>query len=175
MDRRGGLLRRPHRARLEGASRGMTLDLYNTLSGAVEAFRPQHPPEVRMYVCGLTVYGRGHIGNYRTFVATDLLRRTLRYKGFDVNHVMNVTDVDDRIIRLAAQAGQDLRAFTEAHVRTFYEDMDTLRLERPEIVPHATDHIPEMVELIQRLIQRGHTYTADDGVYFRIGSQPGYG
>jgi cysteinyl-tRNA synthetase len=153
----------------------MTLRLYNTLSGAVEEFRPQDPKEVGMYVCGLTVYGRGHIGNYRTFVAMDLLRRTLRYKGFGVKHVMNVTDVDDRIIRLAAEAGQELGAFTAAHVRSFYEDMDTLRLERPEIVPHATDHIPEMVGLIERLIDRGHTYTAEDGVYFRIASQPGYG
>jgi cysteinyl-tRNA synthetase len=153
----------------------MTLRLYNTLSGKVEPFQPEHPPEVGMYVCGLTVYGRGHIGNYRTFVATDLLRRVLRYKGFDVKHVMNVTDVDDRIIRLAAEAGQELRPFTEAHVRSFYEDMDTLRLERPEIVPHATEHIPEMVDLIQRLIQRGHTYKAEDGVYFRIASLPGYG
>jgi cysteinyl-tRNA synthetase len=152
----------------------MTLHLHNTLSGKVEAFQPEHPPEVRMYVCGLTVYGRGHIGNYRTFVATDLLRRTLRYKGFGVKHVMNVTDVDDRIIREATKAGQELRAFTEAHVRSFYEDMDTLRLERPEVVPHATDHISEMVDLIQRLIQRGHTYR-QDGVYFRVGSLPGYG
>ena len=109
----------------------MSLRLYNTLSGAVEEFRPENPKEVGMYVCGLTVYGRGHIGNYRTFVAMDLLRRTLRYKGFGVKHVMNVTDVDDRIIRLASEAGQELRAFTEAHVRSFHEDMDTLGLERP--------------------------------------------
>jgi cysteinyl-tRNA synthetase len=153
----------------------MTLQLYNTLTGAVEPFRPERPPEVRMYVCGLTVYGRGHIGNYRSFVAADLLRRTLRYKGLRVTHVMNVTDVDDRIIRLAAEAGQDLRTFTEAHVRSFHEDMATLRLEKPEIVPRATDHVPEMVQLIEALDRRGHTYRAEDGVYFRIGSFPGYG
>src|SRR5688572_32776129 len=101
----------------------MTLQLYNTLSGEVEPFRPLSPPDVRMYVCGLTVYGRGHIGNYRSFVAADLLRRTLRYKGFRVQHVMNITDVDDRIIRLAGEAGQDLHTFTAAHIASFQEDM----------------------------------------------------
>jgi len=153
----------------------MNLELYNTLSGKVETFRPQQPSEVRMYVCGLTVYGRGHVGNYRSFVATDLLRRTLRYKGWGLKHVMNVTDVDDRIIRLAAEAGQDLRTFTEAHIASFYEDMATLRIEMPEVVPRATDHINEMVSLVESLIAREHTYTAEDGVYFRIASFPGYG
>jgi cysteinyl-tRNA synthetase len=149
----------------------MTLSLYNTLSGTVEPFQPQRPPDVSMYVCGPTVYGRAHVGNHRTFVATDLLRRTLRYKGYRVTHVMNVTDVDDRIIKLAGEAGQDLRTFTEAHVRSFLEDMATLRLETPEIIPRATEHIPEMVSLIER--QR--TYAAEDGVYFRIASFPEYG
>ena len=153
----------------------MALRLYNTLTGRVEDFVPERPPEVRMYVCGLTVYSRGHIGNYRTFVATDLLRRTLRYKGYRVSGVMNITDVDDRIIELARQAGRDLRAFTQEHIRSFGEDMATLRIEQPEFVPRATDHIPEMIELIGRLIERGHTYTADGSVYFRIGSFPEYG
>ncbi|HET8646534.1 MAG TPA: cysteine--tRNA ligase [Vicinamibacteria bacterium] len=153
----------------------MTLALYNTLSGAVEPLRPLAPPEVGLYACGLTVYGRGHIGNYRTFVAVDLLRRTLRYKGWRVKHVMNVTDVDDRIIRLAGEAGQDLRTFTAAHITSFQEDMATLRLETPEVVPRATEHVPEMIDLIGRLIERQHTYMAEDGVYFRIASLPGYG
>jgi cysteinyl-tRNA synthetase len=153
----------------------MTLNLHNTLTGRVEPFAPERPPEVRMYVCGLTVYSRGHIGNYRTFVATDLLRRTLKYKGFRVKEVMNITDVDDRIISLAAQAGADLREFTAAHIATYEEDLETLRLERPEVVPRATEHIPEMVDLISRLIARGHTYTAEGSVYFRIASFPGYG
>ena len=113
------------------------LRLHNTLTGKVEPFAPERPPEVRMYVCGLTVYGRGHIGNYRTFVATDLLRRTLKYKGFRVKEVMNITDVDDRIITLAAQAGKDLRDFTAAHIKTYEDDLATLRLERPEVVPRA--------------------------------------
>jgi cysteinyl-tRNA synthetase len=153
----------------------MKLRLHDTLSGRVEDFVPLAPPEVRMYVCGLTVYGRGHIGNYRTFVATDLLRRTLRYKGYRVQHVMNITDVDDRIIGFAMQAGSDLRSFTAEHIRSFDEDMATLRIERPELVPRATDHIPEMIALISQLQQRGHTYSVDGSVYFRIASFPGYG
>jgi cysteinyl-tRNA synthetase len=151
------------------------LRLHNTLTGRVEPLVPLAPPEVRMYVCGLTVYSRGHVGNYRTLVATDLLRRTLRYKGYRVVEVMNITDVDDRIIRLATDAGVDLRTFTDAHIRSFEEDMATLRLEQPEFVPRATEHISEMVDLISRLEGRGHTYRAEDGVYFRIASFPGYG
>ena len=153
----------------------MTLNLHNTLTGRVEPFVPAQPPEVRMYVCGLTVYGRGHIGNYRSLVATDLLRRALKYKGWQVKEVMNITDVDDRIITLAAQAGSDLRAFTAAHIESFEEDLSSMRMERPEVVPRATEHIPEMIDLIGRLQQRGHTYTADGSVYFRIASFPEYG
>ena len=153
----------------------MELRLHNTMSGRVEPFAPQQPPEVRMYVCGLTVYGRGHIGNYRSLVATDLLRRVLRYKGYRVTEVMNITDVDDRIIKLAGEAGQDLRTFTADHIRSFGLDLATVRMERPEHVPRATDHIPEMVDLISRLIARGHTYTAEGSVYFRIASFPEYG
>jgi cysteinyl-tRNA synthetase len=153
----------------------MTLNLYNTLTGRVEPFAPERPPEVRMYVCGLTVYGRGHIGNYRSLVATDLLRRTLKYKGWRVKEVMNITDVDDRIIALAAQAGSDLRSFTAAHIRSFEEDLATVRMERPEAVPRATEHIEDMVGLIGRLQERGHTYVAEGSVYFRIASFPEYG
>ena len=153
----------------------MTLNLHNTLTGRVEPFAPERPPEVRMYVCGLTVYGRGHIGNYRSLVATDLLRRTLKYKGWQVTEVMNITDVDDRIITLAAQAGSDLRSFTAAHIRSFEEDLATVRMERPEVVPRATEHIQDMIDLIGRLQERGHTYTVEGSVYFRIASFPDYG
>jgi cysteinyl-tRNA synthetase len=151
------------------------LRLHNTLTGDVEPLDPLAPPEVRMYVCGLTVYSRGHVGNYRTFVAADLLRRALRHLGWRVRGVMNITDVDDRIIQLAAQAGTDLERFTAAHVASYHEDMAALRIERPEVVPRATEHIPEMIELIERLIARGHTYRADGSVYFRIASFPEYG
>ena len=153
----------------------MTLSLYNTLTGQVEPVLPAEPPRLRMYVCGLTVYGRGHIGNYRTFVATDLLRRTLKYKGFQVQEVMNITDVDDRIIRLAKEAGASLEPFTAPHIESMGEDMDALLMERPEVMPRATAHIPEMVELVEHLGARGHTYVSEGSVYFRIASFPEYG
>jgi len=151
------------------------LRLFNTLTQTVEPLRPERPPEVRMYLCGLTVYARGHIGNFRSFVAADLLRRTLGYNGYRVIEVMNITDVDDRIITQAQAAGRDLSSFTAPFIRAFEEDMATLRLEKPEHVPRATDHIPEMIDLIRRLEARGHTYVADGSVYFRIASFPGYG
>jgi cysteinyl-tRNA synthetase len=151
------------------------MNLYNTLSGRVEAFAPAAPPEVRMYVCGPTVYARAHIGNFRTFVATDLLRRALRYKGYQVKEVMNLTDVEDRIIRFAADAGQDLASFTAPHVTAYEADMAALAMERPEVMPKATEHVPEMVALVGQLIDRGHTYAADGSVYFRIASFPEYG
>jgi cysteinyl-tRNA synthetase len=153
----------------------MSMRLHNTLSGQVEELQPLSPPEVTMYVCGLTVYNRGHVGNFRTFVVTDLLRRTLNYKGYRVKEVMNITDVDDRIIQQAGAAGTDIPRFTAPWIRAFEEDMATLRLERPEFVPKATEHIPEMIDLVSRLIERGHTYRAEDGVYFRIASFPEYG
>ena len=153
----------------------MKLRLHNTLSGRVEEIVPVDPPEIRMYVCGLTVYNRGHIGNYRTLALTDVLRRTLRYKGFRVREAMNITDVDDRIIAMASAAGSDLRTFTAEHIATYREDMAVLRMEMPEHFPRATEHIAEMAGLIARLIERGHTYSADGSVYFRIASFPEYG
>jgi cysteinyl-tRNA synthetase len=151
------------------------LRLFNTLTQATEPFRPERPPEVHMYVCGLTVYARGHVGNFRSFVATDVLRRTLGYLGYRVVEVMNITDVDDRIIAQAQAAGRDLQSFTAPFVEAFFEDMARLRLERPEHVPRATGHVPEMIDLIARLQARGHTYVAEGSVYFRIGSFPAYG
>jgi cysteinyl-tRNA synthetase len=151
------------------------LRLFDTLRQAVVPFEPERPPEVRMYVCGLTVYDRGHIGNFRSFVATDLLRRTLRYKGYRVVEVMNITDVDDRIIAKAAEAGSDLATFSAQYIRAFQEDMARLRMETPEHVPRATEHIPEMIDLVARLGSRGHTYTVDGSIYFRIASFPAYG
>src|SRR3954462_14276379 len=110
----------------------MALSLHNTLTGNIEPFAPERPPEVRMYVCGPTVYGRAHIGNFWSFVATDLLRRTLKYKGWAVREVMNITDVDDRIIQLAAAAGSELGPFTEGHIQAFREDMAVVAMEVPE-------------------------------------------
>jgi cysteinyl-tRNA synthetase len=149
--------------------------LRNTLSGHVEPLVTANPREVRMYVCGPTVYNRAHIGNFRTFVATDLLRRSLKHLGYRVIEVMNLTDVEDRIIKFAADAGKDLRGFTEEWINAFEEDMATLRLERPEHFPRATDHVPEMIALVEKLTARGHTYTSDGSIYFRIASFPAYG
>jgi cysteinyl-tRNA synthetase len=149
--------------------------LHNTLSGRVEPLETTVAGEVRMYVCGPTVYNRAHIGNFRTFVATDVLRRALKHFGCRVVEVMNLTDVEDRIIRFAQEAGTDLRGFTDGWIRAFEEDMATLRMERPEFFPRATDHIPEMIELVRKLSERGHTYASDGSIYFRIASFPGYG
>jgi cysteinyl-tRNA synthetase len=153
----------------------MPIRLFNTLTGVVEPLRPLAPPEVRFYACGPTVYNRAHVGNFRTFVAVDVLRRTLRHFAYRVVEVMNVTDVDDRIIQMAAAAGRDLASFTDTWIRAFDEDMAALRIERPEHMPRATEHIAEMIELIARLTARGHTYEADGSVYFRIASFPEYG
>src|SRR5512143_300574 len=153
----------------------MELRLLDTMSGTVEPLRPLAPPEVRFYACGPTVYNRAHVGNFRTFVAVDVLRRTLRHLGYRVVEAMNITDVDDRIIQKAQEAGKDLATFTAEYGRGFEEDMAALRLERPEHMPRATEHIPEMIALIERLRQRGHTYDADGSVYFRIASFPEYG
>jgi cysteinyl-tRNA synthetase len=153
----------------------MEMRLFNTLTGRVDPLVPLRPGEIGMYVCGVTVYNRGHIGNFRTFVATDLLRRALRYAGYRVTEVMNVTDVDDRIIQQAQAAGKRLGEFTAEYIQAFQEDARRLGLERPEHDPRATEHIPEMIDLISRLQARGHTYTAEGSVYFRISSFPDYG
>ncbi len=153
----------------------MELRLFNTLTAEVEPLRPIAPPEVSFYACGPTVYDRAHVGNFRSFVAVDVLRRTLRHFGYRVREVMNITDVDDRIIQKAQQAGRDLSAYTAQYVSAFEQDMATLRLERPEQMPRATAHIPEMIDLIDRLRRRGHTYDAEGSVYFRIASFPEYG
>jgi cysteinyl-tRNA synthetase len=151
------------------------LKLHNTLSGKVEEIVPPEGQPVRMYVCGPTVYSRAHIGNFRTFVATDILRRTLKFLGCQVLEVMNITDVDDRIIQLASAKGTDIEEFTEAPTQAYLEDLATLRMEVPEVMPKATEHVPEMVALIEKLMSRGHTYTVDGSVYFRIASFPSYG
>jgi cysteinyl-tRNA synthetase len=151
------------------------LRLLNTLSGEVEPLVPLSPPEVGIYACGPTVYARAHVGNFRSFVATDVLRRTLAHLGYRVHAVMNVTDVDDRIIEKAREAGADLRSFTAGWIRAFEEDMASLRVLPPDEMPRATDHVPEMIDLIRRLRERGHTYDAEGSVYFRIASFPAYG
>jgi len=153
----------------------MALRLYNTLTNSIEDFKTIHGGEVRMYACGPTVYDHGHIGNFRTFIAVDVLRRYLRQSGYKLRHVMNITDVDDKIIRNAAQAGLSVRQYTVKYEKAFLEDMKSLSIEEPELV-RATDHIPEMAEFVKKLQEKGFAYRADDGsYYFRIAKFPEYG
>ncbi len=152
------------------------MELFNTLSGRVEPLAPMDGNSLRMYACGPTVYDYGHIGNFRTFIHVDVLRRVLRQQGLAVRHVMNITDVDDKIIRNAAAARQDIGIYTQKFEQAFFEDMDALGVERPEVVPHATDNIAEMVALIERLRAEDTAYQAEDGSwYFRIANFPDYG
>jgi cysteinyl-tRNA synthetase len=150
--------------------------LYNTLSNKVEEFSPAADNTVRMYACGPTVYDYGHIGNFRTFVAVDILRRFLRQSGFKLQHVMNITDVDDKIIRNAARDKKTVQEYTRKYEDAFLEDMASLNLERPEKLVRATEHIQEMAEFIARLEQKGIAYRTEDGsYYFRIAKFPEYG
>jgi cysteinyl-tRNA synthetase len=152
--------------------------LYNTLTRREEDFAPSHGRQVRMYTCGLTVYARGHIGNFRTFVATDVLRRALRHQeGYDMRHVMNFTDVDDRTILESQKAGVPLREYTDRYIKAFLEDAAALGLEAVEENPRATDeeNIAAMGETIKALERNGHTYTSDGSIYFKISTLPDYG
>jgi cysteinyl-tRNA synthetase len=154
----------------------MTLRLFNTLTRQLEEFAPLAPPQVALYTCGPTVWNYAHIGNFRTFVFEDVLRRYLEYSGYQVTHVMNLTDVDDRTIAAANQAGVTLAAHTAPYVEAFFADRDYLRLEPATHYPRATGEIPQMVALIERLLQRGVAYQGDDGsVYFAIDKFPSYG
>ncbi len=153
----------------------MALCFYNTLSGQVEDFVPLEGNKVRMYTCGLTVYDYGHIGNYRTFVFQDILRRYLRYRGYEVWQVMNLTDVDDNTIRGAQAAGISLAEYTEKFIKAFEMDRQLLNLETPEIIVRATAHVDDMVKLIQTLEAKGYAYRSDGSVYFSVRSFPEYG
>jgi cysteinyl-tRNA synthetase len=152
--------------------------LYNTLSRREEDFAPVDGRRVRMYACGLTVYARGHIGNFRTFVAIDVLRRALRHQeGYDMRHVMNFTDVDDRTILESQKAGVPLREYTDKYIKAFLEDAAALGLEPVEEMPRATDdeNIAAMGETIKSLERNGHTYRSDGSIYFKISTMPDYG
>ncbi|NWG14384.1 MAG: cysteine--tRNA ligase [Acidobacteria bacterium] len=151
------------------------LRLYNTLTNAKEELKTVEEGVVRLYTCGPTVYDYAHIGNFRTFVFQDLLRRYLRFRGYRVIHVMNITDVDDRIIQNAREQGMSLEEYTAKYTAAFIEDSRTLRIELPELMPRATDHIPEMVALIKKLEANGYAYRRDGSIYFNISRFPGYG
>jgi cysteinyl-tRNA synthetase len=154
----------------------MTLRLFNTLSGQVDELVPADGEALRMYACGPTVYDYGHIGNFRTFLQIDVLRRFLKLTGVKVRHVMNITDVDDKIIRNAAAAGIPIGEYTPKYVEAFFEDLEVLRVERPEQIARATDHIAQMVDLIEKLAEAGAAYKTEDGSwYFRLSAFPAYG
>ncbi|MGQ9456059.1 MAG: cysteine--tRNA ligase [Armatimonadota bacterium] len=162
----------------------MALRLYNTLSRRKEEFVPLEPGKVRMYSCGLTVYNYAHIGNLRTYIFSDILRRTLEYEGYDVLHVMNVTDVghltsdadegEDKIEKGAREAGKNIWELARHYEEAFWKDLERLNIEKPKIICRATEHIPDMIVLIQRLIERGHAYETDQAVYFDISTFPRY-
>jgi cysteinyl-tRNA synthetase len=153
----------------------MALRLYNTMSSQVEEFQTLRDKEVRMYACGPTVYDYGHIGNFRTFIAVDLLQRFLRQSGYNVRYVMNITDLDDKIIRNAARDGVSVQQYTAKYEKAFLEDAAMIGIEQPALV-RATEHIPEMADFVAKLVERGIAYRTDDGsYYFRIARFPRYG
>jgi cysteinyl-tRNA synthetase len=151
------------------------LRLYNTLTRVKEEFQPIHPGEVRFYTCGPTVYDYAHIGNFRAFVFADIMRRYLIYKGYRVTQVMNLTDVDDRMIHGARQAKLSLSEYSKVYAQAFFEDLRTLNIQPAEHYPAATEHIPEMLALIARLVERGYAYQAGGSIYFKVDAFPGYG
>lgn len=154
---------------------GMVLMLYNTLGRRVEEFVPIVEGHVGIYTCGPTVYDYGHIGNFRTFMAQDLLRRYLKFKGYRVTQVMNLTDVDDKTIRGARREGVGLQEYTDRYAEAFFKDLDTLRIERAEQYPRATTHIGEMVRLVKVLLEKGYAYQRGGSVYFDISKFKDYG
>ena len=153
----------------------MALRFYNTLTQQVEPFAPLHDNVVRMYTCGPTVYNYVHIGNLRTFTFQDILRRWLQVRGYQLDHVMNITDVEDKIIRNASAEHKSIAEYTEKYTQAFLEDTAALRLQRPERLAKATDHIPRHGARHQDLERMGHTYQSDGSIYYRISNFPGYG
>ena len=151
------------------------LRFFNTLSRQIEEFQPIEQGKVRLYICGPTVWNFAHIGNFRTFIFGDVLRRYLKFKGFEVLHVFNLTDIDDRIINEAKARGISIDEFTAPYIKAFWEDFDALGMERPEVTPRATHHIEEMIEIIAKLIDNGKAYESDGSIYYRISAFPDYG
>ncbi len=153
----------------------MTLKLHNTLTGTKDVFEPLRPGHVGMYTCGPTVWNYAHVGNLRAFLAYDLIRRHLQVSGYEVTHVMNLTDIDDRILDQAMHASVTIGEYVKPYVAAFFEDMGALRAQQATHYPRPTEHIPEMVEMISQLVESQNAYVADGDVYFRIASFPSYG
>ncbi|MEP6849096.1 MAG: cysteine--tRNA ligase [Acidobacteriota bacterium] len=151
------------------------LKFFNTLSRQIEEFHPIEDNRVRMYMCGPTVWNFAHIGNFRTFIFGDILRRYLKYKSYELTHVFNLTDVDDRIINESAKQGISIDEFTAPYIQYFWDDFDALGNERPDITPRATHHVAEMIDIISKLLENGHAYESDGSIYYRISAFPEYG
>lgn len=154
----------------------MSLSFFNTLTRAVEPFKPLHEGQVRLYTCGPTVYSFAHIGNFRTYAFEDILRRWLEYRGYRVEHVMNITDVEDKIIRAHRETGKSIREITDPYIEAFFEDRDALNILPAHHYPKATEYVPQMVDIVQQLLEKQMAYRSDDGsIYFDISRFPAYG
>jgi len=152
------------------------LQIHNTLTRGKEPFTPIEPGKVRMYVCGMTVYDLCHLGHARVLVVFDIVYRYLKRAGFDVTYVRNITDIDDKILARAAERNEPFGDLTERYIQAMHEDAAALGILPPDVEPRATGHIPEIIAMIQRLIDNGHAYVADNGdVYYAVASFPGYG
>jgi len=151
------------------------LKLTNTLTGTKEPFTPLDGTHVRMYTCGPTVYDYVHIGNFRAYIFEDLLRRQLLSKGWKLTHVMNITDIDDKIIKRSVELGVDIKTYTAPFTEAFFKDSGTLKIQKPDIITHATDYIPEMIDLVTKLLNAGYAYREGESIYFRISRFPNYG
>ena len=153
----------------------MVLSFYNTLSKKKEAFKPIKKGSVKMYSCGPTVYNFAHIGNFRAYVVADLIGRYLLYKGYKLRNVMNITDVDDKTIRGSVETHKTLAEYTQEYAEEFFEDIETLNIQKADVYPRATKHIAEMVEIVKKLLKKGYAYKGSDGIYFDITKFKPYG
>jgi cysteinyl-tRNA synthetase len=151
------------------------IKFYNTLTRHLDSFKPIEKDTVKIYSCGPTVYDYAHIGNFRSYIFSDLLRRFLKYEGYKVIHTMNLTDVDDKTIRRSNEENMSLKEYTDKYIKVFFEDLETLNIEKVEYYPRATEHINEMIELIKKLDKNGYTYEADGSIYFNISKFKEYG
>ena len=153
----------------------MVLKLYNTLTRKKEVFKPIKNKTVKLYTCGPTVYDFAHIGNFRAYICSDILKRYLKYKGYRITHVMNITDIDDKTIKGANKEGISLKEYTSKYEKAFFEDIETLNIDKADIFPRATEHTKEMVNIIKKLLKNGFAYKTEDGVYFNISKFRDYG
>ena len=153
----------------------MALRFFDTMTRTKEVFKPLEPGKVGLYTCGPTIYNYAHIGNFRAYIFEDLLRRYLEYRGYAVKHIMNLTDVEDKLIRTCRETGEKLTDITAKYAQAFFQDLDALGIRRADAYPAATDHIPEMIQIIKQLRDKGHTYESEGSIYFKLNSFPEYG